>query len=34
MWDALYTLVTVSCFAAAVLYVRACMRLKESRNHA
>lgn len=34
MWDALFTLLTFFCFAAAVLYVGACVRLMESRNHA
>lgn len=34
MWDILFIFLTFACFAAAVLYVRACVRIKRERNHA
>lgn len=34
MWDTLFVILTFACFATAVLYVRACVRIKGERNHA
>lgn len=34
MWDTLFIFLTFACFAAGVLYVRACERIKGERNHA
>ena len=32
MWDMLFILVTLACFASGVLYVRGCVRLKGERG--
>ena len=34
MWDTLFILISLGCFASAVLYAHACQRLKGERNHA
>lgn len=33
MWDTLFILISLACFATGVLYVRACVRLKGERSH-
>ncbi len=33
MWDTLFLLLTLICFAIGVFYVRGCARLRGERNH-